>query len=280
MSRADHADRKSVDALPLFTGNDQIVKIWDRMQRLQVDFSFPVELPTYFMSTNWRRARKVLDVGSGNGCYLRRLSNEFPEKEYVGVDVVKDLVEVAQRKASAPNITFKHASFLEEAGEYDFIIMRLFIQHMNDVPALLNHAASILSPCGSILIIDCDDEARLYAPELPRFMAFFTAYAQAVAQLGRDRDVHGRLLKALERNPAWRLEKDQQLIVSSAIPGNLVLFRDIYAQFIDLVELTKVIDYDFDELRQDWRRWSRLERAYTQIGVRVMELSRVRAHKQ
>ena len=86
---------------------------------------------------------------------------------------------------------------------------------------------------------------------------------------------HGRVLKALETDPAWRLEKDQQLIVSSAISGNLVLFREIYAQFIDLVELTKVIDYDFDELRQDWRRWCKLEKAHTQIGVRVMELSRV-----
>src|SRR5262249_21913093 len=114
---------------PLFGSDFRTIEIWDRMQRLQTDFCFPMELPAYFMSAAWNRANKVLDVGSGNGYYLKRLNSFFPQKSYYGIDNSDDLLKLALQDNSSHNVKFACIPFLDVKGRYDFILMRLFLQH-------------------------------------------------------------------------------------------------------------------------------------------------------
>lgn len=267
------SDKMENSNSPLFGVDFRTVEIWDRMQQLQTDFCFPTELPAYFMSTAWHRAEKVLDVGSGNGYYLQRLNSFFPEKIYHGLDNNSDLLKLALQDNRSDNVQYTCIPFLDMRGRYDFIIMRLFLQHMADIDQMLNHASSLVGTGGSLMIIDAFDPARLYAPDLPLFMAFFRAYAAASARRGLDRDVQGRLRRAMETNRHWRVEGDRQIIVSSATPGNLELFRETYSHFIDLVEHTKAMDYDFSAVRDEWERWSGLEKAYTQAGLSITQLT-------
>lgn len=258
---------------PLFALDPRVVEIWDRMQKLQTDYCYHSELPAYFLSPEWRGAESVLDVGAGNGYYLARLMKLFPEKRYCGADSNPDLVAFADHAHGAHNAEFVCAPFDEVEGDYDYIIMRLFMQHMSDVDAVLAKARSLLRENGALLIIDAWDPARLYSPDMPCFMAFFHAYARTCARRGLGRDVTDRVRKAVENSGDWRIARENKIVVSSAIPGNLELFRESYALFIELVERTNALAYDFQSVRDEWRWWCGLDAAYTQAGLAVLELS-------
>lgn len=51
-----------------------------------------------------RNARTVLDLGSGNGVYLQKLADRFPEKIYLGIEKQSDLVE---KSLEAGQLSFK-----------------------------------------------------------------------------------------------------------------------------------------------------------------------------
>ena len=55
------------------THKRDILRIWDQMQRLQTDFAIAQELSFYYASPQWHEARTVLDIGAGNGYYLKRI---------------------------------------------------------------------------------------------------------------------------------------------------------------------------------------------------------------
>ena len=90
---------------------------------------------------------------------------------------------------------------------------------------------------------------------------------------GLDRDVQARLQIALETSGNWKVKNGSQIIVSSAIPGNLALFLQLYSLFIDLAEHTMAADCDCSAVREEWQQWSSLEEAYIQAGLIIAELS-------
>ncbi len=57
----------------------KLTEIWDRLQRLQTNFCINQELPAYYTCPQWEKARTVLDVGTGNGYYLRKIAARFPK---------------------------------------------------------------------------------------------------------------------------------------------------------------------------------------------------------
>lgn len=274
MTIVDASANASPRSSPFFEVDAKMLEIWDKAQRLQSDLNFPMEAPAFFMSEAWRRAEHVLDVGAGNGYYLGHLSAMFPEKAYCGIDNCEELIKIANQENDSGNIRFEPIPFLESSGQYDALIMRLFLQHMTDVDANLTHAALLTSPGGALFIFDAFDAARLFEPDLPEVMAFFRAFAETSARRGLDRDVRNRVHQALQTSSHWRLEREMRTIVSSAIPGTIELFRNIYTLFIDLAEHTRALDYDFAAVREEWRRWCALEKAYSQIGLTIIELSR------
>lgn len=257
---------------PLFSSNDRIVEIWDRMQRLQTDFCYPSELPFYFCSKRWRKANCVLDAGTGNGYYLNKLSKFFPTKSYMGIDSSDPLIAIAE-KISGKNIKFQCNAFLDLVGSFDAIIMRLFAQHVHDLAEVLETAKKLLAPGGVIVLIDAFDGARCYSPPLPEFVDFFSAYAKECKRRGLGRDVAQRVKTALGGVPGCKLEREWQVYISSASGSNLELFSETYALLIELIELTQFMPYDFDSVRAAWRAWCASEVAYTQVGLNIMEIA-------
>jgi predicted TPR repeat methyltransferase len=67
---------------------------WDSLLAYQVDLAFPQELKFLVSLKAWRDATCVLDAGCGNGYYMSRLHEFFPEKRYFGVDISQRLVVI------------------------------------------------------------------------------------------------------------------------------------------------------------------------------------------
>jgi ubiquinone/menaquinone biosynthesis C-methylase UbiE len=269
---------ETVDSRPdpyFETQKQSILEIWDQMQRLQTDFALAQELTFYYTSPQWHAAKTVLDLGTGNGYYLSKIVPRFPDKVYHGVDVSSELITIAEREASSKNVTFSHCNLFDVAEPCDFVLMRLLLQHLEDVQAVLNHVATITNPGGSVLIIDSHDPLRFFYPDLPEFMEFFAAYAEHERNEGRDRNVASCLEGVIASSATWHLEGRLQLLIPSTIPGNLNLFAKTYALLVDLVEQAGEIRYDFFSVKEAWRRWSELPNAYTQVGLNLICLDHV-----
>ena len=256
------------------TRRDSVLVIWDQMQRLQTDFCIAQELSFYHTSPQWNSARTVLDIGTGNGYYLGKIAARFPDKVYHGADSSAELITIAEREAARENVSFSRRSLFEITETYDLVLMRLLLQHVDDVQAVLEHVARLTNPGGSAFIIDAHDPWRYFHPDLPEFKKFFTAYAENERKEGRDRRVARRIEQALAASAAWRPGRALQLLIPSTIPGNLALFIKTYTLLVDLVEQSGKLQYDFLSVKEAWRRWSGIPHAYTQVGLSMISLER------
>ena len=256
------------------TRSDAVLGIWDQMQRLQTDFCIAQELSFYHTSPQWSDARTVLDIGTGNGYYLGKIAARFPDKIYHGIDSSAELIAIADREAARGNVSFSHHSLFEVTETYDFVLMRLLLQHVDDVQAVLEHVAGLINPGGSALIIDAHDPLRRFHPDLPEFTKFFTAYTENERNEGRDRRVAWRIEQALAASAVWRPGETLQLLIPSTIPGNSALFVKTYTLLVDLVEHSGKFRYNFPGVKEAWRRWSEIPHAYTQVGLNMISLER------
>jgi ubiquinone/menaquinone biosynthesis C-methylase UbiE len=261
---------------PLFkTQKRTILEIWDQMQRLQTDFAFSQELTAYFTSPQWCFAKTVLDLGTGNGYYLSKIAARFPDKIYHGVDTSSELIAIAKREVCSKNVTFSSHNLFDVIGRYDFVLVRLLLQHLDDIQAVLNHMSTLTNPRGAVLIIDSHDPLRFFYPDFPEFREFFSTYAEHELRAGRDRRVANRIEQAIATSTVWQPGGNLQLLIPSTIPDNLDLFTKTYSFLVDLVEQVGEIKYDFFSVKEAWRRWLDLPDAYTQVGLNLIRLDRV-----
>jgi hypothetical protein len=153
--------------------------------------------------------------------------------------------------------------------------MRLLLQHLEDIPKALDHVSQLTRPGGTALIIDANDPVRFFYPMLPQFTAFFAAYAEQERCAGRDRRVANRIEKALSKSPTWIHGGTLSLLIPSTINGNLELFTQTYTLLVDLVSEVGELTYDFESVKEAWRRWSAMPDAYTQVGLNLIRLDRI-----
>ena len=73
---------------------------------------------------------RVLDIGCGNGYYLSLLREKFPEKDYSGLGLTKELINEANEQSTNSNEKIFHGDFLDSEITSEFAIARLFFQHL------------------------------------------------------------------------------------------------------------------------------------------------------
>lgn len=256
------------------SGERGLVEIWDALQSYQTDFCIAQELALYYTFRKWHQARRVIDVGTGNGYYLNRIVDLFPDKRYTGIDSSAELLAIAQARVKREQVAFKLVDFWDLTDECDFAILRLFLQHVPDVAAVLGRVARLVVPGGGAIVVDAHDPLRFFDPPVPAFSDFFRAFRSQERRAGPDKSVTSNLCELVARHPAWQVEQAATVTIPSTIPGNMDLFRKTYGLVIDMVEAVGELDYDFEQVRQEWHSWCSLERAYTQVGLNVIQLAR------
>src|SRR5579872_6133421 len=80
--------------------------LWIQFLKIQSDLFFEKEFSPIFDQIWWREARDVLEIGSGNGDLLVKMSAAFPNKKYVGIDQQSTSVARAQEHCQADRLTF------------------------------------------------------------------------------------------------------------------------------------------------------------------------------
>ncbi|MGD2098667.1 MAG: class I SAM-dependent methyltransferase [Desulfobacterales bacterium] len=260
------------------TQDINLFQIWDEIQRVQANFCFAQEISAYYMSERWTKtATNILDVGTGNGFFLKMLSECFPDKSYTGIDISEEFIEKAKQDQENSNISYKIQDYFNAQGQFDFIIMRLFWQHLplKKLTNALTKLEKLTKPGSSVLITDSWDRARVFEPGLPEFCKVISAYTKQQIESNRDRNIIEILLKKFVQTDKWELKFDLKIIIPSTVNNNLQLFRRTYDLWIKLFECLGELKIDYTAAKEELGNWKKDNSAYTQAGIRVIQLDRL-----
>ncbi len=136
-------------------------EVMDETLRKQVDYPWPKEA-ICLEGHGLLEARNVLDIGTGNGHFLCRLAERYPDKRFTGVEVSEPLVELARdnvRERGLNNVELLHGKCpVDECrGPYDLVLARLSLYCDPKRDDVLRWAHGLLNRGGRLAIIDTDD---------------------------------------------------------------------------------------------------------------------------
>ena len=247
--------------------SDEVLSIWNRIMKYQVDFSFPLELPVYLTLDSWVTADRVLDLGSGDGYYATRLATYFPEKLYTCIDLDERAIAAGRKQFDNTNqyqIEFAKYDVSDYHGNFPVAIARLLVQHLEAPEDLLLAAPHFLCSGGLLLVIDSNDQCRLFWPpeKCQKIDAFFRAFS--TFQPGR---THSSNMVQVATNHGFDVEINQTLIIPSSIPTYKEVFYKSYQLFFEIVQKHYKMNFDYDTLFLELKDWARSAGTYAQIGV-------------
>jgi SAM-dependent methyltransferase len=249
---------------------------WDSLLAYQVDLAFPQELKFLLSLKAWSDAGCVLDAGCGNGYYLSRLHEFFPEKRCFGVDISPELVAIAARRH--PDVAVSLSDFTRYAPNrrFDLIIMRFLVQHLKDFGAVLNAADRLLTPTGRLLIIESDLAASGHHPDLPALTDMLLTFARVSGEQGA---IKPRLLTnadglVRETDPRWSVEHQESIANPQVGPFGGSKLLAVYRLWIDLCERSKMFRFDFDRVRDELDRWSCDPATFSNVALRMIVMKR------
>jgi len=99
-------------------------------------------------------ARRVLDIGCGEGQVARRIASTGAE--VVGVDPTAAQVEMARRRAGGPRYVRAGAEALPcRDGSFDTVVICLALEHVDAFETAIDEVARVLEPGGRFILLLC-----------------------------------------------------------------------------------------------------------------------------
>ena len=98
----------------------------------------------------------ILDAGCATGPMLTLLTQEYPEKQYTGLDLSQKMIETAKMK-NLPNTTFIEGDCENmplESNTYDIVINSQSYHHYPDPLAFFKEVHRVLKPGGKLILRD------------------------------------------------------------------------------------------------------------------------------
>ncbi len=104
--------------------------------------------------------KTILEIGCGTGYNLKKLSKRFPDSKILGMDVSKDMLQIAEKKlGSNPNIQLIERPYVRESevneNKPDVILFSYMLTMVNpDFSDMILQAYDDLKPGGYIAVVD------------------------------------------------------------------------------------------------------------------------------
>ncbi len=145
--------------------------LWNHFLTGQVGLYFSQEAKLLASEKCWLTAQNVLDLGSGNGMYLYRLSEAFKDKAYLGIEKQLSLVKQSDEEFGGIGLEFREGDVEAEIegckGQFDAILYRCTLLHLKNPKLSLEHAYQYLKQDGCVIIIDSFDPASRSSHRIP-----------------------------------------------------------------------------------------------------------------
>lgn len=230
-----------------------------RRLNAQVDLFWSMEselLSKYGLSDGMR----VLDCGCGPGRLLELMKRRLPALDCVGVEIDPLLVEAAQRhlaEAGISNCTVQQGSAQApglSASSFDFITLRLVLEHVPEPAAALSALSALLKPGGRLVVISNDFDFHLRtSPPVPELDQLYQAYCASRRKDGGDPCI-GRRVPRLLLDAGFRLVGAEIELAHSAILDDTPFLKaeggGIPAQLVNAGFLEASV---LDQMTRSWR---------------------------
>lgn len=121
-----------------------------------------------------------MDLGCGPGYLITVVARAFPQLRIVGVDVSREMVQLAARNLAGvglgKRVEFRqgHAEHIPlDDGSVDFVLSTLSLHHWRDPPKAFREIYRVLKPGGEFLVVDVRRDSRRFVYWLLRFAQRF-----------------------------------------------------------------------------------------------------------
>lgn len=172
-----------------------------------------------------------LDCGCGPGGLIERVREKFPGLRITGVEMDPILVEAAKerfRGMGAADVRVVQGT-AEQPGlpesSFDFITMRLVLEHVPDPGKALRSLKALLKPGGRLFVVSNDFEYHTRTfPPVEELHDLYAAYRASRRKDGGDPCI-GRRVPQLLREAGFRLISQDVEVAHSTLVGDQAFLR-------------------------------------------------------
>ncbi|MSR88998.1 MAG: malonyl-[acyl-carrier protein] O-methyltransferase BioC [Candidatus Margulisbacteria bacterium] len=185
-----------------------------------------------------QNATHILEIGCGTGYLTQKLLTHYPNAHITAIDLSEEMLQEAQKKISAPNITFQKSDILtfESDQTYDLIISSSTLHWVTPTHVLVKKLHSLLTSQGTLLFscfgpntfheLANATQHPIPAQKFPKFITWSATLASRFTHTRLTRETHTKtyptlytLLKNIQKTgthnptapPIWTHKKLQRL---------------------------------------------------------------------
>lgn len=150
---------------------------------------------------------RILEIGSGPGCVTKRLLDDFPNSHIVCLEIDKVMISIARERLC--NYENNRLSIIEgnvmnmrfRDNSFDFVVVRLVFQHLEDTLSASKEILRVLRPGGKVIITDIDSGMwGVCEPENKNINSSMNRFANIQKSAGGDRNIGRKLLRILKNS--------------------------------------------------------------------------------
>lgn len=175
---------------------------------------------------------RVLDLGCGPGVISGLIAKYVgPTGSVTGVDISEELLSTA-RRLNGDSVAYETGSVYQLAAfadRFDFVYMRLVLQHVERPEEALTQALACLKPGGRICLLDSDESVLAIHPTPPDLDRLLMETQLLQQMRGGDRFVGGKLAYYLNRCGATDIDARMLLITPPQMIGTVAFLDSVIA---------------------------------------------------
>lgn len=168
---------------------------------LQVSLSYQ-EHHAFLLRHGLLDCKRVLDIGTGNGLFAKRLATDHEDIEFVGIDKRKNCIESCIRN-QARNLRFEQVDMfskntLFDFGAFDGFLMRYFLLHVDHSHKIFDRLKAQVKKRSHVWVIDLDYSQISCMPSHPVFDKFLRLVKEFCLKKSIDSLAGNRVASLLE----------------------------------------------------------------------------------
>jgi SAM-dependent methyltransferase len=250
--------------------------LWNRQLDYQVRLSGEKEAEYLRQLPAFQKARRVLEVGAGNGAFLTYLASGSLTREFHGIDLSSEMVQTARRRAQKlDNVTFAKGDIFaadpDEMGKFDLVVARLVVQHLSDLDRFLKMVSQMLNANGTLVIAEADDDGITLEPHVEKVESILAIARRKQPKGGPKRAL--RLLRKIAPDHGFEIESQDTVKSVASGPEKATVVK--MWENLSLL-LTKVYNVTSDrkEVHKALKRWQSLPDAKGSFTFQYLTLKK------
>lgn len=201
--------------------------LWDIFLQNQAELCFETDFHLMKSTDWWKKAQSVLEIQCHNGTSLYKLSQQAPDKTFLGIEKESFLLEKAKERYSHDHLSFKQGDpeifDTTLVNTSDLLVVRLTLSHLKNPWVALENAWHYLLPNGYLFIIDVCEQGKNTSHPLPilsKAWALLDEVGQKTEEINRN--ITDEILNQFENKGSYLSQRYTLIFKSIDLKGNVL----------------------------------------------------------